>query len=190
MAFTKKRTLSLKQLLVVFFAVIFSVSNSFAQVKYERKHLSFKVKRIVHKLEKYDVVTGRRIGKSAIKSEQYRLFEKLESKATESELYELTNHSSPVVRAYAFYGLANEKSVKMLAVIEKNQNDTVAIIQQFGCIKAGNTVIGFMAASVNGYVERHEIELTAAQKTLLEEIHNAWWKWREDMLNRDTAKDE
>ena len=152
-------------------------SASFAQTKYQPKHLSFKVKRLTHKLQKYDELTGPRIGKGAHKSDQYKVFEKLKLKADENELYELTNHKSSIVRAYAFTGLTEIKSNRILDVISKNQNDTVIVNQQFGCIGSSNTVIGYMLTFAKKYIKDNNNVLTNTQNELLQKLieeHSSW----------------
>ena len=147
------------------------------QTDFKPGSISLNVKWITLKLKKYDKVTGARVGKGAFKSDQYKLYEKLKRKASENELYELTNHKSPVVRAYALTGLAEMNSPKTLDVLMKNQNDTTAIDQQFGCIGAHTTVIGYMLMFIKSYVRDQHAELSPVQEDLIRKLvddHHAW----------------
>lgn len=163
--------------IIISTALLFLIAASFGQTKYQPRHISFKVRRLAHKLQKYDEVTGPRVGKAARKSDQYKVFEKLKLKANENDLYELTNHKSPIVRAYAFTGLTEINSSKTIDVIIKNQSDTVVIDQQFGCIGSRNTVIGYMLIFANRYVKNNNIALTTVQSELFQKLsdeHLAW----------------
>ena len=162
---------------------------SFAQTKYQPKQISFKVKRLAHKLQKYDKVTGARVGKSAFKTDQYKVFEKLKLAATNDELYELTNHKSPIVRAYAFTGLADNNSAKTLDLMSKNQNDTVTIKKQFGCLGGHNTVIGYMLPFIKTYIKDNKVTLTATQNDLLEKLSDDHMAWA-DRLRRNPPADD
>ncbi len=176
--------MTLRRTLILFFT--FCALTSFSQTKYIRRNISFKVKRIVHKLNKYDEVTGERLGRAAIISKQYKIFKTLESNATEAELYELTNHPNKTIRTYALKGLVDKNSSKVFDVLQKNQSDTVLITYRNGCLGSEHTVIGFMAGRVESYIEKNEIVLTADQRSLLDKIIEYNEGWHERNANKQT----
>jgi hypothetical protein len=177
----------MRKIIFISTTFLFICLISFAQTKYQPRHLSFKVKRLAHKLQKYDKVTGPRIGKSAAKSDQYREFEKLKLKATENELCELTNHKSPIVRAFALTGLTDINSAKTLEIMNKNQNDTVTIAQQFGCIGADNTVIGYMLPFIKSYIKNNNVTLTQQQSNLIQKLSDDHMAWADRRRNNPPA---
>lgn len=174
-----------KQTTTLLFCALLTFT-SIAQTTYVKKNVSLKVKFIVHRLNKYDEVSGALIGRAPQKPEQYRLFEKLELTANESELFELTNHPNPTVRTYALIGLVNKNSSKMFDVLLKNQSDTILIMYKYGCLGRENTVIGFVEHKVESYVEKNKIELTPNQKALMERISEYDEEWRERRKNKQT----
>ncbi len=181
----------MRKIIFIATTLLFLCLANFAQTKYQPTHLSFKVKRLAHKLTKYDEVTGPRVGKAAHKSDQYKVFEKLKLKASDIELYELTNHKSPLVRAYALTGLTDVNSCKTIDVMSKNQNDTATVDQQFGCIGTCNTVIGYMLPFIKSYIKNNKISLTTTQSDVLEKISDDHRKWADrGRKNSSADKDE
>lgn len=147
-----------------------------AQTNYVRKNVSLKVKTIVHQLDKYDRISGALIGHAPRKPKQYELFEKLKSKASESELFELTNHPNPSVRAYGYWALVENNSPKALEVIVKNQSDTVLVYYHYGCTGRQKRLIEFMTDFVPSYAKRNNIALTPEINAIVERENEAWNK--------------
>lgn len=131
---------------------------------------------IVHQLNKYDEVSGALIGNAPKKPKQYELFEKLRSKADESELYELTNHPNPTVRAYAYWGLIEINSSLALKVILKNQSDTLLITYKYGCTEKEKRLIEFMTGFVPTYAEKNNITLTPEESAIVLREKDEWYK--------------
>ena len=177
----------IKTLLFFFLAFSFVIN---AQTDFDKKLISRKTNSIVKQLEKFDKVTGPHIGKAALKSDQYILFEKLKKQASDQELFQLTNYTNPIVRAYAFYGLCDKNSSLVMDVISKNQYDTALVKQQFGCIGSTNTVIGFMMELLDDYLEKNEIVLTTEQETLIENIEARQDEWYDRKLEKDMERNK
>ena len=63
-------------------------------------------------------------------------------KATDNELFELTNHSNPLVRRSSFYTLLERYSPKVLKLLQKNAGDTTQYFQvQYGCLVERQTFL-------------------------------------------------
>jgi len=178
-----------KRVLILSSYIFISVTI-IAQTQYNAKKISFRVKRLSSKLSQFDKVTGERIGKSATVSEQYQIFQKITDHATENELYELTNHPNPIVRAYALTGLSYMNSSKTLDVLSKNKNDTAIIKEQFGCIGSHNTVIGYMLILTKNYIKKNNIQLTQEQKDLFDYIETTIENWRVRFRKTPSQSDE
>jgi hypothetical protein len=164
-----------RQTLILVFCFLLSL-GSLAQTTYSKKNVSLKVKLIVHRLNKYEEVSGALIGKAPQKPKQYGLFEKLKSKANESELFELTNHPNPTVRAYAYWGLVEMNSSMVLKVILKNQSDTLMITYKYGCTGKEKRLIEFMTGFVGSYAEKNNITLTAEVNAIIQREKDEWYK--------------
>jgi hypothetical protein len=67
------------------------------------------------------------MGHGAHTSEQYTRFRYLSDSASTDELAQLTNHSSPVVRCYAFDALAMRCYPKVLPLAQSHFNDTIKV---------------------------------------------------------------
>ncbi|MCE3283110.1 MAG: hypothetical protein K0Q66_1847 [Chitinophagaceae bacterium] len=87
-------------------------------------------------------------------------------KATDIELYELTNHPNPLVRRSSFYPLLQHHSPKVLDLLQKNANDTVQYFQvQNGCFMDKQTFLDellFYLSPQSGW-DRH-FKMSEAQK--------------------------
>ena len=87
---------------------------------------------------------GKYIGFGGRISEQYKLFEKLESTATDSMLIRLTDHGNPVVRAYAYSALAGRNSPALIPIFKKHLNDSEELETFGGCTRSSSGVNKFM----------------------------------------------
>ena len=67
-------------------------------------------------------------------SKQFRLFEKLVLAATEQQLRDLTEHSNPVVRLYAYQALKRKNLIIPARILERFVNDSATITVIRGCI--------------------------------------------------------
>jgi hypothetical protein len=86
--------------------------------------------------------------------------------ATDNELYELTNHPSPLVRRSSFYTLLERYSPMVLNLLEKNAGDTTEYFQvQYGCLIENQTFIDevlFYLSPESGW--NRNFKMTTAQK--------------------------
>jgi hypothetical protein len=88
---------------------------------------------VVDKIAMCNRVDGPFVGVGAVKSDQYKRFEKI-LQYDEEKLVELTNHLNPVVKVYAFNALVIKNCSKIFSIFEKNINDTTEFEELAGCI--------------------------------------------------------
>lgn len=163
------------RIIILLYCLLIS-ATSIGQTNYSKKNVSMKVKFIVHRLNKYEEISGSLIGKAPKKPRQYRLYEKLKSKANENELYELTNHANPTIRAYAYWGLVEMNSQLVTKVILKNQSDTLLITYKYGCTGRKKRIIEFMTSFLNSYAEKNHITLTEEVRLIVQREKDEWYK--------------
>ena len=88
---------------------------------------------LIQKMIDYNVFESDCVGIVCSPSEQFNRFEKLKSLISEKELFELSKHKEPVIRAYAATELVkNHKEVIQLFSFEINKNENVET--QDGCL--------------------------------------------------------
>ena len=83
-------------------------------------------------------------GKRETKNKYYKLFKRLESKATIEELVELTNYKSPVIVVYAFEILKSRNYQGLKNIFLSHPNDTAWYWTAGGCTGVLNRVNWFM----------------------------------------------
>jgi len=94
-------------------------------------------------------------------------------RATDNELYELTNHPNPLVRRSSFYILLVRYSPKVLKLLQKNAGDTTQYFQiQYGCMIETHTFLDellFYLSPVSGWDRKFKmtVEQKEAVKTML-----------------------
>ncbi len=144
--------------------VIFNSLSLFSQNAYQEKRVPKKIKIICDSLMKSSKIESQYIGIAGWESENWPFYLKLKKKANTKVLIELTNHPSPIIRSYSFFALLDQKSPKILETIKKNENDTIQIKFQSGCIVSRQFLIDLV---VNRYYN-HVIENKNAKKEDLE----------------------
>jgi len=105
-------------------------------------------------------------------------------KATENELFELTNHPNPLVRRSSFYTLLERYSPKVLTLLQKNAGDTIQYFQvQYGCLVERQTFLDellFYLSPQSGWDRNFKI--TAEQKQQISGTMARREKERQDYL--------
>ncbi|RYZ29592.1 MAG: hypothetical protein EOO10_05795 [Chitinophagaceae bacterium] len=90
------------------------------------------------------------------------------NKATDNELYELTNHPNPLVRRSSFYTLLERYSPKVLKLLQKNAGDTTQYFQvQYGCLVERQTFLDellFYLSPQSGWDRNFKISAEQKQK--------------------------
>lgn len=124
----------MKHFYFVYFLLIATLIFSCNQFHYNPNTITESTQLYVNKLARNNVLMGSAVGIAAKKPEQYEVFEKLLTIATNSELKALTNHPNGVVRCYALWGLILKKSIDVLPIIIDHIEDYELIQTQFGCI--------------------------------------------------------
>jgi hypothetical protein len=88
---------------------------------------------IIDKMIENGEFTGSATGVAGTEPHQWRNYLALKESATRAEFYSLTNHSSPIIRSYAFQALCEMKDSTVLDILLAHQNDTAKIFTQSGC---------------------------------------------------------
>lgn len=123
-----------KSLILLLF-LLTSVSFSIAQDKIRPAIL-----RIVD-----DIVEGGYVGGEAgafpgAEPHQWQRYKLLNREANTNELLQLTKHSDPIVRVYAFDALVDRRDRNVYDLIQSHINDTALVIDQYGCFETRTTV--------------------------------------------------
>lgn len=129
----------MKLLIISFLFSIALCQNVNSQTDSSR--LENEVAEICHEMEQYSRIEGSSLSSNAFPSEQWRKFQKLLSLSTDSMLFALTDHHSPVMRGYAYFGLMNRNTVLLVNAIKNHPADTAAVFYQDGCIGQRTNVI-------------------------------------------------
>jgi len=94
------------------------------------------IKDIVDQMVAYNRVDDRAISDDGNQSTQYKRYLQLVRQATTRELVQLTNHKSPIIRAYTFWALGKREYKSMIPdIIDKHLNDKESFTYVNGCMK-------------------------------------------------------
>ena len=85
----------------------------------------------------------------------------------------MTNHENPIVRSYAFWGLAKIHSKFIKPIIEKHINDNEIFYSMFGSQLREETVFGFMIRVVSSKEFSDCIKLNKRTVERLRQMKNA-----------------
>jgi hypothetical protein len=96
-----------------------------------QKNRSAATDEIVLKIIKSNKVTDN-VNQDSVGQDNRDFLSHLTRTATKEELIELTSHPNGVVRCYAFWALAKQKSIDLLPVLIEHINDTEKILERFG----------------------------------------------------------
>lgn len=99
---------------------------------------------LISNLAEVNQLMGEFTGPGAYTSQQYKNFESLLELCTEEDLIQLTNFNNPVVRSYAFWGLARQNSLMTEQIIRNHVNDDEPVKTVIGCTGANRSVAEFM----------------------------------------------
>ena len=91
-------------------------------------------KKIVDKIEKYNVLDYKHVYEDGRTTEQYKNFIKLREKASIEELLILINYNNTVVKGYASWALADKKYLKLFEILATFLNSNETVPTQKGCI--------------------------------------------------------
>lgn len=100
---------------------------------YSEIQVSDSLRPIVDTLVAYNSIDDEGVGYSGSKPITYKTFEKLNQIASDDELIRLTNHFSPAVRGYSFWGLVerNHPAIKEIAL--NHTQDAAVVDRMSGC---------------------------------------------------------
>lgn len=110
--------------------------------------ISESIKTLVDQIAAYKSVDASAIGVAGSQSVQYKRFLHLVQKATTRELVQLTNHKSPIVRAYAFLGLGRREYKSLVEIIDSHLNDNESFTYLSGCMPTNEHINTFYLENV------------------------------------------
>lgn len=157
----------MRQLLLLFL-VIWSLSG-FGQSEFRPKDVRPEVSSYVDSLIAGGQVEGERVRDTV--SVQFQRYKGLMTVVTPAELSALTDHPEPVIRCYAFMGLAeNPDKEVLLNVLHKNANDTALVRCEFGNRKLSYPVIFYCLTSFINLQKKLNWELTPDEQKFVGRI--------------------
>lgn len=89
---------------------------------------------VVKEMADYKMFEEKIVGLTGDLSPQWARYETLLAKSSETELIQLCNNNSPVVRAYAFQGLIEKKSTNIFEILVKHIDDVGKFDRIMGCM--------------------------------------------------------
>jgi len=89
---------------------------------------------IIDDIAKDGEVTCAATGYGGEKGDQFKRYEWMISKKSDSTLLQLTDHQSPAVRVYAFFALAERNSPLLSEIAIKHKNDSASFNSRCGCL--------------------------------------------------------
>jgi len=146
--------------------------NSFGQLcQFDKAKISSQTKQIVSKIEKENMLMGSAVGNGGVRPKQFDNFTEIQKVATKSELLELTNHPSGVVRCYSFWALTYDNSNDLLPILIKHISDDENVSTMFGCIVSGEKVGDFFINLATPHcVDLNSKKLTSVEYGYLDSV--------------------
>ncbi|MGB3181151.1 MAG: hypothetical protein WBB45_07155 [Cyclobacteriaceae bacterium] len=92
------------------------------------------IKKLAHKIEKYNELESEHVGHAGVTTDQYRNFKKLRDKATYDELLQLLKYKNSVVKGYSSWSLADKKYPDLVDIFAEFLRTGESVITQHGCI--------------------------------------------------------
>lgn len=156
----------MRKLTIFFMAVLLTISSLLAQTEVREK-----IQKIADELAQ-DNLQYEFIGYSPTSSKQYKKFKKLKRKATIEELYVLCNSTSPTVRCYSFWALADkDKSDGIIKVLIEHLTDKAIVNEEAYDMVLGKTVREFFYTMVMPYESNYNVpKLTDLQKIYVDSV--------------------
>ncbi|WP_422360315.1 hypothetical protein [Reichenbachiella sp.] len=128
----------------ILITICFSNGNSQSWSPINEQSIRPELTDIISNLTETNQLKGEFTGPGAYTSQQYKNFESLLDLCTEEDLIQLTNFNNPVVRSYAFWGLARQSSLMTEQIIRNHVNDDEPVKTIFGCTQTNRSVAEFM----------------------------------------------
>jgi hypothetical protein len=153
-----RKILVLLCLLAFFF--VDCVGQSFINGSEKSKNYSSQknFSKIITQISQHGKVEGKTVGYGGRTSEQYLRFSRLMVNASDSELVLLTNHYSPVVKAYAFWALSIKGYSEIKSIVEKHLHDRQRFQFQSGCIVENKMINEWFLHLAQQNLTKNEIE--------------------------------
>lgn len=116
-----------------FFAFLLFSSLSIGQDDWTMQQRMDSIKLWISELEADSTVDTEIIGTGQL-SPQYDRYEKLTLVASDSQFFDLTEHRSPIVRLYAYYGLTHNNPTMLVEALRNHPDDTAKVICRNGAL--------------------------------------------------------
>lgn len=118
---------------------------------------------------------GPAVGESGQVTAQWRRYAHLAGSATEADFRALHAHGSAVVRAYAFFVLAQQPGVPLVPLIRPHLADTSTLVIFVGCSHGRRSLPAFLLEMVaTPWVSPHTRQLSAIERRQV-----AYWLMQE-----------
>ncbi len=117
-------------------------------------------------------VVDRIVNDNYIRPRGYGLLERLQEKATDSELIRLTDNENGAVKGYAFEALTGRKHVDIFRVLLKHINDTTPIRVSTGCTSTTNGAnMRFLGLVYPGFgFSKATYKLSQAERSIIDSM--------------------
>ena len=165
----------MKYFLITFFVLLIFCVDIHAQYNYDSSKINKQVLKLVNKISRAKQLEGVYIGFVGERSQTYALYKKMRELAKKEELTELTNHPNPIVRSYAFWGLAERKEDNIFPIILKHIDDTITMKVLFADVfsyeKVGNFMIKLIIPTyifTADYLFTNKTSISDSEKTILD----------------------
>ncbi|MEM6263854.1 MAG: hypothetical protein AAGI38_15175, partial [Bacteroidota bacterium] len=93
------------------------------------------------------------VGYGGERPQQYDNFIELKQAAEKEELLQLTDHSNPTVRCYAFWALTFDPTVELYPIVLDHLSDEQSVTTQLGCIRGGKPVGDFFLDKATPFID-------------------------------------
>ncbi len=134
------------KLLLIFFAVFtfLSCSRREKNINPVPPTSNAKIASLIDDMAKDGQVDASITGIGGTKSLQYKRYEWMMQSASDKLLVQLTDHTSPAVRIYAYWALSDRRSEKLRDICIKHMNDTAQVLYRSGCVGSYERVNDFI----------------------------------------------
>ncbi len=81
------------------------------------------------------------VGEAGMLSKQWQRYEKLLALSSDEDLVDLTDHPSPAVRLYSYYGLTRRNPEMLVEALRNHPDDTATVPTRNGCLIGQEMVV-------------------------------------------------
>lgn len=118
----------MKKFIVLLIIILFCFQVSGQKIRPE-------IKRLVNKIEKYNVLESKHVGEAGETTKQFRNFERLREKASYDELLLLLKHNNSVIKGYSSWALVDKMYPNLSEILYEFIRTEEVVISMDGCIQ-------------------------------------------------------